>query len=121
MECGQHWAASTGTMAMETTVRFLRATGAVAPDFWADRAGPAPAAQRVIEVTDRVTIETDAFSFVEPFRGFEIIETAGTLLARDGARNVVTPYDECVLIMPSKRLWPGQTAVRLGRFIDRGV
>jgi hypothetical protein len=31
---------------------------------------------------------------------------------------VRTPYDECVLIMPSRRLLPGQTAVRLGRYLD---
>ena len=30
---------------------------------------------------------------------------------------VATPYDHCVLIMPSKRLQRGQTAVRLGRFV----
>ena len=27
------------------------------------------------------------------------------------------PYDDCVLVMPSRRLGPGLTAVRLGRFV----
>jgi len=30
---------------------------------------------------------------------------------------VRTPYDDCVLIMPSRRLVKGQTAVRLGRYV----
>jgi hypothetical protein len=29
---------------------------------------------------------------------------------------VLTPYDDCVLVMPSRRLTRGSTAVRLGRY-----
>ena len=39
------------------------------------------------------------------------------LIVTDGDREVRTPYDDCVLVMPSKRLYRGQTAVRLGRFV----
>jgi hypothetical protein len=39
------------------------------------------------------------------------------VLGRDGERDVLTPYDNCVLIMPSRRLTKGQTAVRLGRLV----
>ncbi len=70
-----------------------------------------------IEVTDAVTIESDDFRFVEDFRGLETIPRKGSLLGHDGDRPVVTPYDDCVLIMPSRRLHRGQTAVRLGRFL----
>ena len=35
----------------------------------------------------------------------------------DGDKPVVTPHDNCVLIMPSRRLHKGGTAVRLGRII----
>jgi len=42
--------------------------------------------------------------------------SAGTLLGADGGREIRTPYPDCVLIMPSRRLIPGQTAVRLGRY-----
>ena len=42
----------------------------------------------------------------------------GTVLGWDGDEPVETPYDECVLIMPSRRLLRGQTAVRLGRYED---
>jgi len=38
------------------------------------------------------------------------------VIAEDGGQAICTPYDDCVLIMPSRRLAPGQTAVRLGRF-----
>jgi hypothetical protein len=31
---------------------------------------------------------------------------------------VRTPYDDCILIMPSRRLAPGLTAVRLGRLVS---
>jgi hypothetical protein len=50
------------------------------------------------------------------FRGLEVIAKAGTLLAEDGERPVRTPYDDCVLVMPSRRLVTGLTAVRLGRY-----
>ena len=119
VECGQHWQAEAGPHAIETALRFLLATGiveaAAGAEFLATR--PAPAPQRMIEVTEAVTIETDRFAFTEPYLGLEVITYAGTAIATDGDRAIRTPYDDCVLIMPSKRLWPGQTAVRLGRLL----
>lgn len=119
VECGQHWARAAAEVAIETTVRFLRATGAVAPDWQADAVPlTAPPPQRRIEVTETVTVRSRAFRFVRAFDGLEVIAAAGTVIAEDGGKPVRTPYDDCVLIMPSRRLWPGQTAVRLGRFRD---
>ncbi len=120
VECGQHWEAEAGPRAIETALRFLLATGIVEADAGADFLSrrPTPPQQRMIEVTEAVTIETDRFAFTEPYRGLETIPAAGTPIATDGDRAVRTPYDNCVLIMPSKRLWPGQTAVRLGRLLD---
>lgn len=40
------------------------------------------------------------------------------MIAHDGDEPVTTPYDDCILIMPSRRLAVGQTAVRLGRVVD---
>jgi hypothetical protein len=119
VECGQHWEAAAGPRAIETALRFLHATGSVAPDCGADflATRPAPAPQRFVEVTEAVTITTDRFAFAQPYRGLETIAAAGTLIAMDGDREVRTPYDDCILIMPSKRLWAGQTAVRLARLI----
>jgi hypothetical protein len=45
-----------------------------------------------------------------------VIPRAGTVIARDGKTDIRTPYDQCVLIMPTRRISRGQTAVRLGRF-----
>jgi predicted deacylase len=119
VECGQHWEAAAGPHAIETALRFLHATGSVAPDGGADflASRPAPAPQRFVEVTEAVTIASDRFAFTAPYRGLETIPDAGTVIAMDGERAVRTPYDDCILIMPSKRLWPGQTAVRLARQI----
>lgn len=118
VECGQHWRAGTEAVALETAVRFLAAVGAI--DAAAARAygadGPTPP-QTLIEVSDAVTVTGDDFAFERPYRGLEVIAKAGTVIAHDGDRLVVTPYDDCVLIMPSLRLKPGQTAVRLGRRI----
>jgi hypothetical protein len=44
--------------------------------------------------------------------GFEQLP-AGTLIGHDGDEPVLAPHDPTVLIMPSRRLWPGKTAVRL--------
>jgi hypothetical protein len=51
------------------------------------------------------------------FIGMEVIPRAGTVFAWEDDRPLVTPYDDCVLIMPASRMHRGQTAVRLGRFI----
>ncbi len=117
-ECGQHWRAGTDAVALETAVRFLAAAGTIEPAaakaYGAD--GPTQP-QRLIEVSEAVTVRSDDFAFVAPYRGFEVIAKAGTVIARDGRRAVRTPYDDCVLVMPSLRLKKGQTAVRLGRRI----
>lgn len=118
IECGQHWEAAAGPRALDAAVRFLRATGAVAPDYGEAWLLPLPEAQRVVRITERVTIETDDFSFSGDFTGMDVIAREGTVIAHDGDRPIRTPYDGCVLVMPSKRLWRGQTAVRLGRYED---
>jgi hypothetical protein len=64
-----------------------------------------------------VTIESGAFAFAMPVRGMMTIDRGGTLLAHDGEREIRTPYDDCVLIMPTGRPKMGETAVRLGRFV----
>jgi hypothetical protein len=39
------------------------------------------------------------------------------VIGHDGDRPVRTPYDDCVLVMPSRRLRPGESAVRFGRLV----
>ncbi len=58
------------------------------------------------------------FVFTETFTGGEVIPKAGTVIAHDAGRAVVTPHENCVLVMPSVRqLQPGVTVVRLGQLI----
>ena len=64
-----------------------------------------------------MTIETDDFRFAGEFHGLEVIARAGTVIGTDGDRPIATPYDDCVLIMPSRRLRRGESAVRFGRFV----
>lgn len=118
VECGQHWEQASRSVAIETMFRFLHATGVAEDSVLAAHGFTArPPAQTFVTVTDAVTIETEDFRFAAAYTGLETIPQAGTVIAHDGDRPVVTPYDDCVLIMPTKRLKPGQTAVRLGRYI----
>ena len=117
VECGQHWEKSSEDMAKETALRFLLYTGAVDMDFAGPHLGPPPPKQKIVEVTHPVTITTDRFRFAEDYRGLETIAKAGTVLGYDGDDPVVTPHDDCVLIMPSRRLNRGGTAVRLARVV----
>ncbi|MBB4266454.1 succinylglutamate desuccinylase/aspartoacylase domain-containing protein [Roseospira visakhapatnamensis] len=119
VECGQHGHLASVAVAREVTWRFLLAAGVVDPALARSHLPAAPPPpQRVIEVTEAVTIGAEGFTFAGPFVGLEVLGPAGTLVGHDGDRPVVTPYDDCVLVMPSRRLVRGQTAVRLGRFID---
>jgi predicted deacylase len=118
VECGQHWEKPSADVAIETALRFLVCTGTVAPDFAAPHlAGKDSPAQTFIEVTGPATIETDAFRFAGDFKGLEVIAKAGTVIGYDGDKAVTTPYDDCVLVMPSRRLRRGESAVRFGRYV----
>jgi len=117
IECGQHWERASAAVAIDAMLRFLLHFGAIAPEFAAPHLAPLPAAQRVVEVTQAVTVASDAFQFAAPYTGMEVIARAGTVIGYDGAQAVATPYDNCVLIMPSMRLRKGETAVRLGRIV----
>lgn len=117
IECGQHWERASAAVAIDAMLRFLLHFGAIGRDFAAPHLMPLPAAQRVVEVTQAVTIASEDFRFAAPYVGMEVIARAGTVIGHDGAQPVATPYDNCVLIMPSMRLRKGETAVRLGRIV----
>ena len=118
VECGQHWSGGTARVAIEVSLRFLACSGAVAREWLEARQSEAgPAVQRIIEVTKPVTIETDRFWFVEDYEGMEVIPDEGTVIGWDGERAIRTPYPQCVLIMPSRRLRRGESAVRFGRYV----
>lgn len=118
IECGQHWEAAAPGVAHEAALRFLRHFGA-ADEAWLAREldGRRDELQRVIEVTAAVTITSDDFRFTLPVSGLQTIARAGTEYACDGGTRIVTPHDDCVLIMPTRHPKRGETAVRLGRYI----
>ena len=117
LEAGQHWAPASLQTARNVLMRFLVRAGSMdpgdVPAGWLlpDASPPAPVA-----VTHRIVARSMDFSFTEDFSGGETIRRAGTAIALDAGEPVLTPYDDCVLVMPSVRqLRPGVTTVRLGR------
>ena len=111
VEAGQHWEQATVEVAERALLSLLRLHGMIeAP------ATHQPEAAASAEVTETVTANTGAFAFVRPFRGGEVIEHRDTLIATDGAVEIRTPYERCLLVMPNLRPTRGHTAVRLARF-----
>ena len=117
LEAGQHWQSASVDVAKNGLMRFLVAAGSITnanvPTGWLlpDSVPPAP-----VQVTDGVVAESMDFSFTHNFTGGEVIAKAGTVIAVDAGQNIVTPYDNCVLVMPSVRqLRVGVTTVRLAK------
>ncbi|MEQ8251676.1 MAG: M14 family metallopeptidase [Oceanibaculum nanhaiense] len=119
IECGQHWEKSSEIVALDNALRFLGHYGMIDLETMNSHLSTQELTpQKVIQVTDPVTVKSDSFRFAADYKGLEVIEKKGSLLGHDGDEPVYTPHDRCVLIMPSRRLTKGQTAVRLGRFLD---
>ena len=118
IECGQHWEQSAAEVAVDTMFRFLLATGAVDASICKSHARSAPpAAQKLVCVTEAVVAKSMDFRFPYLFKGLEVIPKAGTVVATDGDRTWKTPYDDCVMVMPSlAHLQPGTTVLRLGKY-----
>lgn len=120
VECGQHWERAAEQVAIDTLMRFLAETGVVDPG-WALPRCPLrkPARQRTVRVTEAVVAQSPDFHFLVPPVGLGVVERAGTPIAMDGDKVWAAPYDHTVLVMPSlTHLRPGNTQVRLGRFVD---
>ena len=119
LECGQHWERSAPDVARQASLRFLRHFGMAESAFLDAHLDPAPLPkQRAVEITHVVTIATDAFQFTRPVEGLDVIAEARTLLARDDDVEVRTPYENSVLVMPTRRPKKGETAVRIGRYVN---
>lgn len=114
-ECGQHWNPASADVALETCLRLLNVYSMLEKSIATDHIPHRTEASRLVEVTQAVTARTDRFTFCESYVGLEIIRHAGTVIAFDGDAPVATPYDNCVLIMPTRHVYAGQTAVRFGR------
>ena len=111
VEAGQHWRGDTVTV-MQSCVAAMLGRAGMAP-------APAPRpAPRCAEVTLVVTAATSGFTFVQPYRGGDVIPERNTLVALDGETEIRTPHDDTLLVMPSLRASRGHTAVRMARFIE---
>jgi predicted deacylase len=121
LEAGQHWQSSSVAASRDVLLRFLLRSGVITPkdvvdaclQAWLaeDHACPLP-----VEVTHAVVARSMRFEFTDNFTGNQLIAKAGTIIATNDNEPVATPYDDCVLVMPSVRqLRPGVTTVRLGR------
>ena len=118
VECGQHGEAAAAEVSFALCLRLMVHAGQL-------EAGAAAALmpvletppQRLVEVTEAVTAAGHGFVFSAVFSGLERVPRAGTIIGYDQGRPVRTPYDDCILVMPSRKVLRGQTAVRLGRLI----
>jgi hypothetical protein len=119
IECGQHWETNAGPVAIDGVYRFLMHFGLTDLETAEPHLLPKPETQTVIEVDRPVTIKTDDFRFAQIFTGMETLPK-DELIGWDGEEEVRAPFDGCVLIMPTRRIWAGQTAVRLGRVVEAG-
>lgn len=116
VEAGQHWQPDTVDTMLACVAGLLRHLNvADHPILPPPAAGPP---QRVAEVTAVVTAATSGFAFVQPWHGGEVVARRNTLIALDGTCEIRTPYDSCMLVMPSLRPSRGHTAVRLARFVE---
>lgn len=117
LEAGQHWEKACEQIARETTLKFLKVTG-VADAQWVDaRCSLPPVEQKVVQVTEGYAAKSLDFEWLDIYNGLEVIEQAGKALAEDAGHTVRSPYDNAVLVMPtrSKRFAVGNTMVRFGR------
>ena len=98
--------------------RFLELYGILeTTDLPAGWCRPSPDALKVVRVTEPVTALSAGFRFARPWKGLEVVPKAGTLIATDGDKAWHTPYDDCVMVMPSMaHVKPGNTMLRLGRY-----
>jgi predicted deacylase len=114
LEAGQHWQPETVETSWASVTGLLHHLDIAPPGLTPP---PRRCAQRFARVTQAITAATSAFAFVQSWRGGEVVPRRNTLLAFDGNMEIRTPYDNCLLVMPSLRPSRGHTAVRLAHFV----
>jgi len=113
LEAGQHWEASSVGVALSAVRALLRQTCGIRGNQISQYAPQTARTSRRARVTDTITALSASFRFTRAFRNGEVIARGGTVLARDGADEIRTPYDDCILVMPNLRPGRGHTAIRL--------
>ncbi|SBS26200.1 aspartoacylase [Marinomonas spartinae] len=116
VECGQHWEASAVTVARDVTARFLLLHHIIQEDdLPASWYQPVEPTMNIVKVTEPIVASSMDFRFAAPYTGLETFAEKGSLIAWRDGKEIRTPYDNCVLVMPSLRqLRPGVTVVRFG-------
>lgn len=120
VECGFHGDPASRAVAEDQCARFLALSGVVDAQTLEDLLPgwrlPDAAQQWLLEVTGGVVATGRDVRFVEPYQGLEVIAKAGTVIGHDAGVPIVTPYDDCVLVMPSiRQARAGVTVVRFAR------
>ena len=120
VECGFHGDPASRAVAQDQCLRFIEASGIVDGAELARllpgwRLTDAPR-QWALQVTGPVIAKNERFTFTEAFTGLEVIARAGTVIGDNDGEPVTTPYDDCVLVMPSTRqARAGVSVVRFAR------
>ena len=120
LECGFHGDPHSKAVAQDMVRRFLVASGCMTEATFEqvlnDWRLPSASEQWALEVTGAVVAKSPNFRFTEPFKGLEVIAKAGSVIGDNDGEPVVTPYDDCVLVMPSVRqARHGVTVVRFAK------
>lgn len=121
IECGFHGDPASRAVAQDQCVRFIEQSGALSFESLAQQLPgwrlPDAPRQWALEVTGPVVATSSVFRFVEPYTGLELFEKAGTVIGDNDGVPVTTPYDDCVLVMPSVR--QARAGVTVVRFATR--
>ena len=120
IECGFHGDPQSKVVAQDMVARFLAASGCLSDGrvehFLLEWRLPSSNEQWALDVAGAVVAKSVNFRFMEEFKGLEVIAKAGTVIGDNDGEPVVTPYDECVLVMPSVRqARAGVTVVRFAK------
>ena len=120
IECGFHVDRTSLVVARDQCFRFLVQAGSISESSarrWMPGWKQSDATRQwALYVTSPVVARNEHFSFTRPFAGLERIPLAGTVIGYNDGEPVTTPYENCVLVMPSTRqVRPGVTAVRFAR------
>jgi hypothetical protein len=120
IETGQHWEHGALAVAKDYCMRFLLLCGNLdAGDVLDGWLQPLPKQQFVIKVTAPVLASGPDFRFAGQYTGLEKFTEAGSLIGWDQGTPILTPYADCVLVMPSLRqVRKGVTVVRFGQVYD---
>ena len=125
IECGFHGDLSSRAVAQDLCLRVLVEAGTLQADTaqvvlpgWRQPDAPH---QWALQVTGAVVARSQRLRFTQAFQGLELVEKAGSVIGHHEGEGmgepIITPYDDCVLVMPSVR--QARAGVTVVRFAQR--